>query len=194
MSVYQKISEYPDDFSCLREYPIENGLGIEISSNCFENEALIYEKILILKLDEHHGFCSSFTHNPPAMIDFLIITQCCDESINLHLVEVRETSSAKKPTTRLNPKEIIEKFNNAITLYLENNGRNFIEVDKIKSIKGYLVCDPWSLRDKENREEIFKTKMKTSALDFYSTLKPLRVFNKAFMITPELPNPVVECC
>ena len=36
-------------------------------------ESLIYEKILILKLDEHNDFCSCFTHNPPAMIDFLII-------------------------------------------------------------------------------------------------------------------------
>ncbi len=86
------------------------------------------------------------------------------------------------------------KFNNAIDLYLENHGRKFIDVDKVKSVKGYLVCDPWSLRDKDNREEIFKRKMKTSALDFYSTLKPLKVFNKAFMIEPELPNPVVECC
>ncbi|HRM14089.1 MULTISPECIES: hypothetical protein [Acinetobacter] len=194
MSVYQKISESIEDFSCLREFPLENGLGIEISENCFENESLIYEKILILKLDEHNDFCSCFTHNPPAMIDFLIITQCCDESINLHLVEVRDTSGARRPTVRLNQKEIMLKFNNAIDLYLENHGRKFIDVDKVKSVKGYLVCDPWSLRDKDNREEIFKRKMKTSALDFYSTLKPLKVFNKAFMIEPELPNPVVECC
>lgn len=194
MSIYQKISEFPNDFNCLREYPIENGLGIEISENCFDSQALVYEKILILKLDEHNDYCSSFTHNPPAMIDFLIITQCCDESINLHLVEIRETSSAKKPIDRLNPREIMLKFTNAIDLYLKNYGKSFLDVDKIKSIKGYLVCDPWKLRDKDNRDEIFERKMKTCALDFYSSLKPLKVFNKSFLIRPHLPNPIIECC
>lgn len=41
MSVYQKIASSVDDFSCLREYPIENGLGIDIAENCFNNNALI---------------------------------------------------------------------------------------------------------------------------------------------------------
>ncbi|WP_335970065.1 hypothetical protein [Acinetobacter bereziniae] len=194
MSVYQKIASSVDDFSCLREYPIENGLGIDIAENCFNNNALIYEKILILKLDEHNDYCSTFTHNPPAMIDFLIITQCCDESINLHLVEVRNTEGAKKPTVRLNPKAIMEKFNNAITLYLENHGMKYLEVEKINNVKGYLVCDPWKLRDKDNRDEIFEKKLKTCALDFYSSLRPLKVFGKSFLIKPQLPNPIIECC
>lgn len=194
MSVYQKITEQTDDFVCLREYPVENGLGIDISDNCFNLDSLDYEKILILKLDEHNDFCSSYTHNPPAMIDFLIITQCCDESINLHLVEIRETSSAKQPIKRLNPKEIMVKFNNAISLYLERYGIKFIDVDKVKSVNGYLVCDPWKLKEHENREEIFKTKMKTCALDFYSSLRPLKVFDKSFLIKPHLPNPIIECC
>jgi hypothetical protein len=194
MSIHQKIAAQANDYLCLREYPIENGLGVEISENCFQNSELDYDKILILKLDEHNDYCSSFTHNPPAMIDFLIYTQCCDESINIHLVEIRETSGARSPIVRLNPKEIITKFNNAIELYLNVHAISYLNIEKIKSVSAYLVCDPWKLRDKEEREEIFASKIKTCALDFYSTLRPLKVFGKSCLIKPHLPNPIIECC
>lgn len=194
MSLFDKICSDENDYGCLREYTYENGIGIDINANCYNDEALNNEKIIVLKLDEYHDFCSLYTPNPPSMVDFLILTECCDSSLDIFIVEIRQTANARRSTQRLKPKDIVKKFENAVELYLEKKASRYLNDRVIRKVKAYLVCDPWGNQKDADGEEIFRQKAKGSCLDAYNNLKPIKVFNHFVMIEPILPNPVIECC
>lgn len=194
--IYKLLANDIDDFACLRECSIENNIGIEICKSFYLNDGSINtDNIVILKLDEHPNFNSSHTHNPPAMIDLLIFVQCCDgKTIDVYLVEIRKTSDSRKPTNRLKVAEVFPKFKNAIDLYLTTRCSEFIQPDQHGKLKAYLVCDPWSQRSLPNGDDLFAKKMALSALDAFSSMKPIKVFNRYVQIEPKLPNPLVTPC
>lgn len=184
------------DLFCIRRETIsDQGIEAEIHSDLLDlNGNLLNEKICILKLDAYYAYNSKNTPNPPQVIDNLVIVKCCDGSISIHMIELRN-SCGKNPTRRLNPGVILGKFLTAANDFI---GTRYIEIFKkmpIKDIKAYLVSDPWQLASKNGGADIFEKKMKLSSLDTYSSMKPISVLDKMVLINPVLPpQPIIKGC
>lgn len=189
------ITQIPELFAIRRYDVSENGVGVSFHESLLDdNGDLLDHKVGILKLDEYEAYNSRHTHNPPKVADNLVVVQCDDSSIKLYAIELRQ-SNGNRPTRRLHPNEIEEKFSTALNDFVELRYSNIFPSEKVRSIKAYLVADPWKLAGKENSDELFQKKVKLSALDAYAFRKPLRVFGRFVVIDPVMPpNPVIAPC
>lgn len=193
--ILNKVIQIPELFAIRRLDVSENGVGITFHPKLLSDQGDIRDDLVcILKLDEYHAYNTRTAHNPPKVIDNLVIVECCDGRISVYLIELR-LSNGRRPTKRLHPSEIEEKFSTAIHDFIEKRYANVFSGDLIKEIKAYLVADPWKHSGKENANELFAKKMKSSALDAYSSRKPFRLFGHSILISPIVPpDPVITPC
>lgn len=189
------ITQTPELFAIRRYDVSENGIGISFHESLLnENGDLLDHKVGVLKLDEYEAYNSRYTHNPPKVADNLVIVQCDDSSIKLYIIELRQ-SNGTRPTRRLHPNEIEEKFSTALNDFIELRYPDVFAPSRIKLIKAYLVADPWRLAGRDDGAQLFEKKVKLSALDAYAFRKPLKIFDRFVAIDPVMPpNPVIMPC
>jgi hypothetical protein len=173
----------------------ENGIRVTFDPALMDENGYLHDdKVCILKLDDYIAYNSKHTHNPPRVIDNLIIVQCCDGSIDIYLIELRK-SEGTRPTRRLQPSEIEEKFRTAIYDFLAIKQKDIFSEYQIRQIKAFLVTDPWNHSNKVNGKELFAKKLQLSCLDAYSSRKPFEVFGHTVIINPILPpDPTIKPC
>ncbi len=184
-----------DLFPIVRFDVSENGVGISFSDHLLDkNGDLLTDRVCILKLDDYHAYNSKSTTNPPKVIDNIVIVQCFDNSIKIYLIELR-SSNGRRPTQRLKHVEIEDKFKTAINDFVETRHAEIFGRVKINEAKAFLVTDPWKLSQKADGRELFNKKIKQSALDAYSSRKPLNIFGKKIFINPIMPpDPTITSC
>ncbi len=193
--ILNELIKTPELFAIIRLDVSENGIGVTFDDELLNaNGDLRDDKICVLKLDDYAAYNSRSTHNPPKVIDNLIIVKCCDDLATIYLVELRQ-SNGKRPTKRLHPDEIEEKFKTATGDFIEGRYPEIFKSERIKDIKAYLVSDPWNHSGRDNAQELFNKKLKSSALDAYSSRKPLKILGRNILINPIVPpDPVIRPC
>lgn len=185
----------PDLFNIRRDVIFDQGVEATVHECLLDSSGdLDHDKICIFKLDEYHAYNSRSYHNPPKVIDNLVIVRCCDGAVTIHMIELRR-SRGKNALRRISPNEIVEKFVTAAADFIGNRYLSVFNGMVVKEIKAYLVSDLGGICSSENREKIFEAKVKSSALDAYSSQKPINVLGKKIFIRPVLPpNPIINCC
>lgn len=189
------ITNNPDLFAIRRSDVAENRIRVSFHESFLDkNGDLLDHKVGVLKLDDYFAYNSRCTHNPPKVADNLVVVQCGDGSIKLYVIELRQ-SNGVRPIRRLNPSEIEEKFSTVLNDFIELRYPDIFSREKIKSIKAFLVSDPWGLAEKNGGSELFEKKVKLSALDAYASRKPLKCFDMFVVINPVMPpNPIMVPC
>lgn len=185
------IQNDPELFSIIRTQCSENGIGINFCNDLLINEDhLDPEKAIILKLDSY--YCTQNMATPPKSPDYLVIVKCNDGSFNLHIAELRNVSR----TTGVRQKEIREKFETVTADFLTTRFGQYFNSPNIsyKRVQLLLITDPLGLATKGLTAEQIKKFMRGTALDAYSSMKPLIFQNRALMIEVALPNPTICTC
>lgn len=193
--ILREITQRPELFSIQRQDVSENGIGITFSPDLIDENGNLHDnKVCILKLDEFFAYNSKYTHNPPKVIDNLVVVKCFNGEFRIYLIELR-CSNGRKPVRRLRASEIEEKFKTAIHDFIEIRYTDIFRPETICEILAYLVSDPWNQSKIDNGRELFDKKMKLSALDAYASRKPFRIFGRNVFINPIMPpEPVIRPC
>ena len=193
--ILRELTQRPELFSIQRQDVSENGIGITFSSDLVDaNGDLHVNKVCILKLDDFFAYNSRYTHNPPKVIDNLVVVKCFNDTFKLYLIELR-CSNGKKPVRRLRVSEIEDKFRTAIHDFIETRYSEIFRSELVCEILAYLVSDPWKQSKTDSGREFFEKKLKLSALDAYASRKPFRVLGRSVFINPIMPpEPVIGPC
>lgn len=185
--IFKLVNSDPNLFEIRRNSIFDEGVFSEIDSSLLdENGDLLNDKVLILKLDEYFAYNSRKTHNPPPVIDNLIIVKCCDSSIGIYMIELRN-AGGRDPRQRLHPRLIEPKFITAAADFIGQRYNGFFGAVAVSGIYAYLVIGV--------SNKIYEEKIKLATLDVYSSRKPIDVLGRRVLINPTLPpNPVIRCC
>lgn len=190
--MFDRIYADPDLFAIVRQHCRENDVGATVAAALLDFRGdLDHERVIVLKLDSLYS--SQNMHNPPPAPDYLVIVRCCDDSYEGYIIELRDSGQ----TGAVRASQILPKFRTAVEDFLERRYRHlFFDGDDIvfKSLKLYLVTDPLGIRSKGLSDAEYKTRIRGTTLDAYSTLKPVVVGKRALLIEPVLPDPTIEPC
>ncbi|MFN9279219.1 MAG: hypothetical protein ACK6DW_05685 [Betaproteobacteria bacterium] len=190
--MFDAIYADPDLFAITRQHCRENDVGATVSDQLLDEHGhLQHDRVLVLKLDALYS--SQNMHNPPPAPDYLVIVRCGDDSYEGYIIELRDTGQ----TGVVRSKQILPKFRTAVDDFLSNRYRHifFNNGDvAFKTLKLYLVTDPLGLRSKGLSEAEYKSRIRGTVLDAYSSLEPVVVGRRAYLIEPVLPDPTVQPC
>lgn len=187
----EQVQNDPELFSIIRTQCSENGIGINFCDDILEHDDFLdQKKVIVLKLDAY--YCSQNMVNPPKSPDYLVIVKCNDGTFNLHIAELRNVSS----TTGVRQKDIREKFETATIDFLTTRFGHYFNTPDVlyKKVQLLLITDPLGLALKNLTADQIKKFIRGTALDAYSSMKPIVFQNRALMIEVALPNPTIcEC-
>lgn len=181
--MFNKITDNPALFAIMCQDCSENNAAVEFNNDLLINNHLDDKKVLILKPDIFYH--SKKLNNPPPSPDCLILVHCSKEDhYGLYLIELRDVKNTKV----LKYKEIVNKFNTMIEQFFPEFESIFKTVN-YEIIVFYLVTT-YPKNGGQISDDGYRTKIKGSALDAYSSQKPLKLFNKAVFIQPK-PSPLI---
>ncbi len=165
----------------------ENNCSVTFCNSLLADDELDDQKVLILKPDLYYH--PSKKQNPPKSPDCLILIRCAEnEQYNLYLIELKDVSNTKD----LKQKDIKLKFETMIDLFFEEF-KEIFAARNYKNILFYLVTTYPKKGELLSPEE-YRARIKTSALDAYGSMKPMKLFGKAVSIEP-VPSPfnIIAC-
>jgi hypothetical protein len=165
----------------------ENNASVEFDKALLLNDDYLnYDKILVLKPDNYYH--SSKMHNPPPSPDCLILICTEKEKKQLYLIELKDV----KDTTELKYEIIVEKFKTMINQFFPEFETIF-NTTTCKPIAFYLVTT-YPKGSSQLSEKDYRSRIAGSALDFYGSRKPLKLFNKAIYIQPKASPFLLTAC
>ena len=183
MQMFDQIYQH-DDLRGISEGSCEeNTICIGFCNLLKNGDEIDDEKVKILKIDKYYQ--SKKMHNPPPSIDCLIIVSLGNNKFDFYLIELRKV----KGTKRLEPNDIVPKFETTVERFLTNDFADiFLSPNiAINQFKLWLVSN----YGKSLTEEQYKKKIQVTVLDRFQGEKPLRFRNKIAMIEPKRNNPEI---
>ncbi|WP_414502675.1 hypothetical protein [Zymobacter sp. IVIA_5232.4 C2] len=184
MPVIKNIRENIQLAQCVRYTIEECGIGVQIGESLRDGDELIHEIIAILKPDAYYN--SRDFRNPPKAADNVAIIKD-HENFDIYVIELK---SAKKPRN-IKIKDIKEKFEGVLNCFFCEFKDIFKSDYNLRKINLWLVCNPFNYQG-DITDEIFRKKIKGTALEFFQSMKPMEFKGKAALIIPMLPPPVIE--
>ena len=184
MPVIENIRKNTELAQCVRYSIEECGISVQIGKSLRDNDDLIHEIIAILKPDAYYN-SKNYSRPPKAADNVAVIKDC--ESFDIYIIELKSASKIKY----IKVKDIQEKFKGVLNCFFCEFKDIFKSDYNLRKINLWLVCNPFRCQGNIT-EEIFRKKIKATALDSFQSMKPMEFKGKAALIIPMLPSPVIE--
>lgn len=187
-----EIHAHPELYGLIRNDCFENGIGVDIVPELLLQDGLLnHNKIVALKIDSYYS--SRCMINPPRSVDYLIIVKCGDKNYDLYVIELRNV----KNTRGVRRKEIHEKFKTVFFDFFEIRFPEIFKnplLGKFNEIKLFIVTDPLKLAPKNLTDSEISRYLKGTVLDAFANFVPFEFDERALLIEPKLPNPLINEC
>ena len=185
------IKEEPRLKDYLKENIEDSGISVDIDP-CLNND-----DYAAIKVDDYYAGLKLPT--PPKSVDYVVVVDCDCNWFTMYILELKDVNGPGG----LNIRDIQEKFDNTIKIFLSDTFSNIFLNDcfKYKDIKLYLVSDAYGERpDFSCHDEYLRfreriNKKDSLKVDVALTSKIYRFRGKILQIKYDIPpNPIITRC